>query len=82
MSEKQLHIKIFRRRNQQRFTKFREVFILDKMIIMKKIDYLLKLPILKKISIKIIAHVLMVATLKMVIKKAQKSLTKSHSHLF
>ena len=82
MSEKQLHIKIFHRRNQQRFTKFREVFILDKMIIMKKIDYLLKLPILKIISIKIIAYVLMVATLKMVIKKAQKSLTKSYSHLF
>ena len=36
--EKQIHMRNLHQRNQQTFTKFREIFTIVKMIIMKKID--------------------------------------------
>ena len=43
---------------------------------MNKINYLLNKPTLKLIVMKIIAYVLMVAILKMLLTRAQKSLNK------
>ena len=45
--EKQLHTRNFRPRNQQTLMKFREIFTTVKIIIMKKLNYFLKTPILK-----------------------------------
>ena len=51
--EKQLHVRHLHQRNQEIFTKFREIFTIVKMIIMQKIDYLIKVPKLKITSMKI-----------------------------
>ena len=53
LSGKQLRVRHLHQRNQQIFTKFREIFTIVKMIIMQKIDYLIKVAKLKITSMKI-----------------------------
>ena len=65
---KTTHMRNLHQRNHQIFTNFREIFTIVKMIIVNKIDYLLKIPILKIIIMKIIAYGLMVAILKTLIR--------------
>ena len=43
--EKQFHVRDLHQRNQQTFRKFEEIFMIAKMIIVKKVYYLLKIRI-------------------------------------
>ena len=50
---------------------FREIFTINEMIITQKINWLLNIPTLKLIVMKIIAYLLMAAILRMLITRAQ-----------
>ena len=69
-------------KNQQNFRKCRVAFTIVKMIIMKKIDYILKMLVLKITIMKVTTILLIVAKLKIAKPKGQESPTKVNQHSF